>query len=628
MLSPGEWYKLVPTELVANVEFRIALLKKCAQDSEFRAGIELICSQDIVFWIDVFGWQFNPMMIGEDAHKARAPFICWDCQVDMLLDRPETTGKPGILWCYEKRRTAVVQKSREMGASWLFLFFQAWLALYHPDSQSLNISRNEMMVDSASPNSLFWKLREINKTLPDWMKGEVVQQSMHFEYKKTGSYITGEASTGAAGVGGRAGVVFVDEFPRIKEDVAVRQGTASTSDARFFNGTHQGTNTEFFKLTITPEIIQLVLHWSQHPVKRRGAYRWNAALNKPDLLDPDYDYPPDYNFDKTGKPVGGPFPGLRSIWYDWKCTDIGSDAGVAQELDINPAGSVGQAFDDVLINNLVLSTARPPIWTGNLAKDEKNPKEYRMVENREGGPLSFWTLPDLKGHLPIAVYKIGCDLSQGTGRTNSCITIFNADTGVRIGEFITPSIYPEVLAPMVVWLAKRLVDEDGRPAEIIWEMQGPGDRFGKEIILLGFTNIFWNDNSLGIEFNHSKKKNPGWNAETKAKNLVLKEYETALRDRLFLNYSELALKECQLFIWSNDGKKIHHSGSLNQEDPSGAGDNHGDRTMADALAWKIAKDYATSKKKARAEQEAPVYSYEWRKQHRAARKPGRSGIYD
>lgn len=630
MMSPGQWYKLVPATLEENVAFRIEVYKKCAEDSEFRAGIMEICRLDIIFWIDVFGWQFNPKKKGKDSHLAAAPFVCWDCQVDLMLDDPEITGRPGILWCYEKNRTAVVQKSREMGASWFFLFLQAWLAVFHANTQSLNISRNEKMVDSASPDSLFWKLRYINEWLPSWMKGEVVQQVMHFEYKGTQSFITGEPSTGAAGVGGRAGVVFVDEFPRIKEDVAVRQGTASTSDARFFNGTHQGTGTEFYKLTITPEIVQLILHWSHHPEKRRGAYRWNQIENKPELLDPDYEYPPDYNYVKTGKPVGGPYPGLRSIWYDWKSTDIGSDAGVAQELDINPTGSSGLAFDDVLINNLILSCPSTPVWIGKMVRDEKG--DLKMEEDRDGGPLSFWIYPDAYGRFPTATYKVACDLSNGTGATNSCVTILNADTGERIGEFVSPHFYPDHLAPIVVWLCNRLLDADGEPAELIWELQGPGIRFGKEVMALEFRHIFYNDNSMEGLPGGSKKERPGWMAEQKAKNLVIKEYESALRARQFLNRSDLALKECLLFQWSTDGKKIFHTGSLNQDDPSGAGDNHGDRVMADALAWKLARPHVLARKKSKEEVEVPYASYEWRKQHRNGRTSGsggiRSGIYD
>lgn len=636
MLSPGEWYKLVPSGLEENIAFRLDVLRQCEIDPEFRDGIQEICRQDIIFWVKVFVWQFNPKMKGAEAHKAVEPFIPWECQVDMMLARPteDDPDNKGILWVYENDKTAVVQKSREMGVSWWFLIFQVWLSIYQDNSQALNISRNEKMVDSASPDSLFWKLDFIHKWLPSWMTGPIVDQTMYISYERSGSFITGEPSTGAAGVGGRSGVAFVDEFPRIKEDVAVRQGTASTAEARYFNGTHQGTETEFYKLTITPEIVQLILHWSSHPEKRKGLYRWNQAENQVDILDKEYKFSPDYKFDQTGKPVGGPFPGLRSPWYDKKCIDIGSDAGVAQELDINPTGSTSQAFPAVLINNLILQTARPPVWTGDVVKGEDG--EYSLVEDqgsptmgKEAGPLKLWVLPDAYGRFPFAVYKVAGDISLGQGRTNSCLSIGNADTGERIGEFVSPFIYPDHLAPIAVWLCRLLVDHEGEPAEMIWEKQGPGIRFGREVKELGFTKVFLSNSSYK-GFDHSIQAIAGWDSETKAKNLALSEYETALRNREFLNRSEIALKELLLFRWDPGGKKIYHARSLNKNDPSGAGDNHGDRGMADTLLWKIMKPYTTKVKAEAAMPAAPMYSYEWRQQNKSARRDtrGLSPIYD
>lgn len=635
MLQTGEWYKQVPKSLNANVRFRLALLKECAKDLQFRKAVMEICRRDIIFFINVFVWQYNSKKKGDDAHLATAPFITWECQEEILLDRPETTGKPGILWCYENDRTAVVQKSREMGATWIFLILQVWLAIFHEGTQSLNISRNEKMVDSKSPDSLFWKIRFIHQWLPKWMIGEaLVEEKMHFEYPLTGSFITGEPSTGAAGVGGRAGVAFIDEFPRIKEDTAVRQGTASTAEARFFNGTHLGTGTEFFKLTITPEIIQIFLHWSQHPEKRRGAYRWNAAENKVEILDKSYEYPPDYQFDTTGKPVGGPFPGLRSPFYDKKCSDIGSEAGVAQELDINPTGSSGLFFSDVLINNLIMRFARKPMWYGHI-KRIQDTEDYEFLEETEdpdSAPYKLWVMPDYQGRLPVAVYKIGCDVSHGLGRTNSAITILNADTGERIGEFVSPHVYPEDLAPIAVWLCRMLVNKDGVEAEMIWESQGPGRRFGLEVMKLGFTRVYYNDTAYyagSVSGKPMENRLPGWNPEAKSKIIVLDEYQSALRKGEFLNRSELSLRECLMFQWSPDGKKVFHTGSLNQDDPSGAGDNHGDRVIPDALSFKLARDYIRKVEEEKKHEGPVMYSYEWRRLWGQQQgRPERQGIYD
>ena len=335
-LSTGEWYKKVPIEPVANVQFRIKLLKACAADPVLRAGILEICRNDLIFWIACFAWQFNPKKKGVDAV---GPFIPWDFQIEGFLSRPDTHGKKGILWAYENDRPMVVEKSRELGASWCFLLFQVWLCLFQKHVQCLNISKSADAVDDKSPDSLFWKIRHIHEHLPDWMKGEIVQEKFYFGYRKTKSHNTGVASTGRAGVGGRASVIFIDEFSQIKEATEVRQRTAGTSDCRFFNGTHLGVGTEFYNLTASPEFPKLVWHWSQHPEKKKGLYHYDQVTNKVAALDKTYQYPPDFKFVTDGLPTGGPFPGLRSPWYDWKVIDIGNPRGVAMELDIDPKGA-------------------------------------------------------------------------------------------------------------------------------------------------------------------------------------------------------------------------------------------------------------------------------------------------
>ena len=611
MLSPGQWYKRVPKERLANARFRLQVLKKCEEDPEFRRGIMAICAKDIVFWIDTFVWQSNPLKTGEEAHLAVGPFICWDFQEDALLNRP-TVDYPlrcGILWCFESKRTAVIQKSRDMGASWLFLMFQVWLCLFHKHSESLNISRNADYVDSKATSSLFWKIRYMNRWFPEWMTGPVDDTKMLIHYPKTEAYIAGEPSTGAAGVGGRAGTAFIDEFSRIKEDAAVRSGTASTASARFFNGTHQGTGTEFYKLTQQPEIVQIFMHWTQHPDKNKGLYRFNVATNRVEIIDHEYQFPHDYQFVCNGKPSGGFAPGVRSPWYDNKCSEIGSDREVAQELDINPTGSTAQFFDEPTIVRLKAEFAREHVWAGDIVPDADT---FKLVDQVDG-PIKFWKSPDFRLKWTPATYKIGGDLSQGTGRTNSCFTIFDADLGERVGEYVTPNVFPDVMAPQIVWLCKWFADFDEAPAELIWEMTGPGIRFGLEVIKLGFRNIFWNENTLA-PFEKNPRKNPGWNPERKNKILTLGEYATALRKMDFLNRSAEALSECLLFQLSPAGDQVYHSGSLDEKDPSGAGVNHGDRVIADALAWKLAKSHDRKKNDQAEDTGPPFMSVLWRRE--------------
>lgn len=613
-LSLGEWHRRIPREYRVNLKYRVRVLELADKDRSYQRALRLACKEDILFYINLFVWQFNPKKKGG---RQIGPFITWDYQEDALLARPETWDgdhnrpEKGILWCYEHDRTAVIEKSREMGASWLFLIFQDWLALFHDHTQTLNISKSADAVDCKSPDSLFWKLRFMHSKLPGWLRGDIIEQNMYMEYKKTGSYATGEASTGRAGVGGRAAVIFIDEFSQIKEDNEVRTRTAGTADCRFFNGTHLGTDTEFYRLTNSPEIVKIVMHWSQHPDKKKGLYRYDPMTNKIVVLDKKYEYEPDFEFVKDVSPVGGPYPGLRSPWYDWKCKDIGGKRGVAMELDINPEGSVSQFIDNpLMLLNLIATYCRPADWVGKILYD-RNTGRPSGLEKDARGHLQLWChLPE--GKPAPGIYKIGCDLSSGTGRTNSCISIVLATTGEKIGEYVNPFILPDQIAYIAVALCWLFKTHDGEGAQLLWEKAGPGAVFGMKVLELGYRNVYHVSEATIARKRPYVAEYAGWCPTPELKRVLLEDYRAALQSRQFLNHSELALKEFFQFKYLRNGT-VEHSGEESRDEPSGARGNHGDRVIADALAWKLSKQcWAVTKKTE--EKTAPVLSLAWRRE--------------
>lgn len=613
MLSAGKWHLRVPREPRKNAAFRIALLKAAEADLVLQKGIVEVCRQDILFFVNFGIIQFNPKKKG----GAVGPFITWPCQEAALMDRPETTGRRGILWYYENDKSCVVEKSREMGASWLFLIFELWLGLFHERVQLLNISRSADAVDCKSPDSLFWKLRFMHEHLPDWMKGKPVQQKMYIEWPATKSVATGEASTGDAGVGGRASVIFIDEYPKIKEAVEVRQRTANTSDCRFFNGTHLGVDTEFYRLTQSPEIGKIVLHWTQHPEKRRGMYRVGRNT-QPEILDKSYEYPADYRFVLDGSPTGGPHPGIRSPWYDAKCHDIGSSRGVAMELDIDPKGSDSQFFNSIVLRDLIGTYACPPYWEGELEYDRDLGRPRRLVQGK-GGRIKLWMLPDAGGRVPHARYAMGADVSSGSGATPSCISVGNIDTGEKVLEYADPFIDPRDFGVLLVALAWLFRDQEGQGAYLGWEIPGPGQTTGKAVVEVGYRNFYSRSNEFVMN-PRGKGDLPGWPNTPSTQRSLLEDYRSALKTGKFVNRSEAALVECLSFRFSGSGF-VEHANVDGVDDPSGARVNHGDRAMADAILCRMMAERGPLGKKQGVE-ESLVGSLQWRRDMREEKRKG------
>lgn len=542
-----------------------------------------------------FVFQFNPNPPAESTSLSdrMGPFITWDFQDRLFLDRPETTGRPGILWCVEKQRGAAHEKSREMGVSWMYLLLEAWLGQFHPYYDCLNISRSADAVDDKSKKSLFAKLRFILGNQPAWMTGEVDDKLMFLGFKNTKSEITGEASTGRAGVGGRGSPILIDEFAEIREDKAVREKTAQTGGCRFFVSTHLGVNTEFYQLTTNPEYIKFVTHWTQHPNKNKGLYSWDETRHKLRFWRYDtstgtivesentYDYGPNYNFVKDGSPTGGAHPGIRSPFYDKMALEIGDQHGVAMQLDIDPKGAARQFFDAILIARLKRQ-ARQPDFEGVLDYDERG-YPHRLTP-APGGPVKLWVKLDQDGNPPRVLHGGGVDVSGGRGKTPSCFTLTNAVTGAKVLEYANARIEPRDFATLVVSLCRLFVDEKGTTPKIAWENQGPGGNFGQQVLDLGYTNFY-------RKKSHDKIGRPntetiGWNPVSMA--MMLRDYHLALSKGEFENPSEAALDECLSF--EHDGRGGVTNAEAKTKDAEDAHLNHGDRVVADGLSWMICKD--------------------------------------
>jgi hypothetical protein len=277
------------------------------------------------------------------------------------------------------------------------------------------------------------------------------------------------------------------------------------------------------------------------------------------------------------------------------------------DLDIDPAGSVEQFFEPLIIRQLLADYANTGDWfRGDLI-------DGRFVE-QDAGPLKMWLVLKPDGSVPKAKYVGGVDVSTGTGATPSVMTIANAHTGEKVLEYTRYDLSPDEFAVVCVQLCCLFRDEDGEPTFMAWECPGPGTNFGKKVLDLRYRNVYMH------EYEGRLKGQPattfGWHSSVEGKRDMLLDYATALKKRQFLNRSREALEECLLFkydavgavVYAGKGSKKHGS-----RRPSGVGVNHGDHVIADALAWKLAKRLYRGPKEVVEKREAQVGSLAWRR---------------
>ena len=148
------------------------------------------------------------------------PFITWDIQ-DEALDTLD--------WCLSNGKDLLINKSRDMGASWICAGYDHWHWLFTEKCQILEMSRTKEYVDkTGNMKALFQKHDYINSWLQWWMRppgcmpGGDSRQNMHMFNELSVACIDGESTTEHAASGDRRLIIVLEEFAKVEHGGAMR----------------------------------------------------------------------------------------------------------------------------------------------------------------------------------------------------------------------------------------------------------------------------------------------------------------------------------------------------------------------------------------------------------------------
>ena len=186
-----------------NLAYRRRILELAAGDIDFKNDIYAMCKRDILFFINTFVFTYDPRL----KKQKIIPFITYPFQ-DVAIDKVVKSN--GDLYA---------EKSRDMGASWIFLTVDEWEWQFHSDYSVLLGSRTEDYVDKKGDRkSLMWKVDSIIARQPRWLQPDFYRIYLHFENLDNGSTIEGESTTGDFARGGRWTKIMLDEFAAVEPD--------------------------------------------------------------------------------------------------------------------------------------------------------------------------------------------------------------------------------------------------------------------------------------------------------------------------------------------------------------------------------------------------------------------------
>lgn len=559
----------IPKFTQENIEWRAKLLKQAETDIILQRDLLSASKTSLLFWINLFSWTYHQKdehietgksIASEFAHN---PFITWEIQ-DNLFNEFES--------CLKNAEDILIDKSRQMGASWCCVNFLHWLWLFRPDSQLLEMSRTQDYVDiTGNMKALFQKHDYINGWLPTWMLppevlfGQKYRTKMHMKNILNNSCIDGESTTEHAASGDVRLVTLLDEFAKVEHGNLMRSATRDASVIRIINST-PGDNpgTEYSVWKNSGQIKVFVMPFYEHPGK--GANRYVAKKE-----DESYE--------------------IRSPWFDNE-VKVRSPREIAREILRQDIESGAMFFTVPNIDKHIALFAREPreLYHIHFKPDTSNDKVNDLIQRKDvtsviikrgnKGPLRIWTTLLMDRPDQSKTYIFGIDLGKGQGASESVVSIKCKETGEKIAEWRDANTPPYDMARIVVALAIWCGGRNPRRLPFLkWENNGPGWDFGR-IIVKEFKYPYYYRRIKSGKVTDKKTLSYGWHSSPQSKFELLSFYDRMLAHGGYINHSEYGLRQMKLYI--------HYPGSgigpacLVEENES-ARKTHGDVVIADAL---------------------------------------------
>lgn len=252
---------------------RLEILDAGERSAEARAYIWHLCSrpdnpaEGCKFFINNFLFTFNPKL--KPHHFPFFTFGFQDRAIEWLVDHI-INGRDGL-----------IEKSREMGVSWLaFCAVPLWFWIFRDGVNILVGSYKEALVDNNTDDSLFGKIDYLMESLPKWMLPKGFNFNKHRTKLKlinpaTGNAITGDTMNPKFGRGTRKTAILFDELGFWDYAKDAWEGCSDSANCKIANSTPNGYN--YYAMLRETGVDVLTLHWKEHPLKDDEWYSFECA---------------------------------------------------------------------------------------------------------------------------------------------------------------------------------------------------------------------------------------------------------------------------------------------------------------------------------------------------------------
>lgn len=258
-------------DYVQVFEWRIERLKRIRLDPSVLPALKVFYRDNPAQFIIDWGVTYDPRNSARGLPNT-LPFLLFQKQEDLagwLLERWRN-GEPGL-----------IEKSRDMGVSWLMMALASSLCLFNKELSIGCGSRKEEYVDVlGDPDSLIEKARMFLTLLPPEFRGGWDRRHhsshMKIEFPLSGSILTGEAGDNL-GRGGRQSIYLVDEAAHLARPKLVDAALSQTTNCRIDLSSVNGMGNSFAQRRHGGKISVFTFHWRDDPRKDDAWYAKQCA---------------------------------------------------------------------------------------------------------------------------------------------------------------------------------------------------------------------------------------------------------------------------------------------------------------------------------------------------------------
>ena len=284
---------------------RLQRLQRIQDEPDYLPALEAYYAENPADFINDWGMTSDPRN-AEVGLPVTVPFLLFDKQREF------------IDWLYARwsnREDGLVEKSRDMGVTWLCVAFAVWMWRFYTGTVFGFGSRKEEYVDKiGDPKSIFWKARQFIELLPPVFRPAGYDRQRHAPYMRiinprNEATIVGESGDNI-GRGNRAAVYVTDEHAFLQNQESIEAALSQTSNCKIRVSTPNTAGDAFARMRHSGRVPVFTFHWTDDPRK-------------------------------------------DDAWYEKQKNDL-DEAIVAREIDINYNASL----TDTLINGEVVTTAQ------------------------------------------------------------------------------------------------------------------------------------------------------------------------------------------------------------------------------------------------------------------------------